>query len=429
MPPEKAKAIAPVVRTVITRSAKAGAPMTWEYFGGTLDEMFRACNALFQSGLLNPAIKSPQAAMVIVLKGRELGLPPMYALSHIQVISGKPVAAAEVLLALMVQKGVQAEWVQDDVNGARLTLTRWDTNPQKKPVSYTGAFLRSDAERATTKEWDDKLKSKVEVRLIDTGSYIKYPQNMFRARAITNAARAFAPDLIGGISYTAEELGAGLDDEGVVRIDTIEEVPQETVGDDTPATPGAGVVMDARKAQDVAAEVEANGGYPPAPVPGQDDPPAPEPVDHPDDPGQPTTGKPLVSKATQREAVDALEKMDRALAGGEDREGNLFEDDPPPAPAPTDAEKEAKVVIRAAALSRWAETIYKHAQTLGLARPEGMVYVSSAWAIRLGEVEGEFSPYSLSLLEEQGKGVIATLVHGIKAMKANPKGGTRGRRS
>jgi len=46
-------------------------------------------------------IKSPEQAVVIMLKGRELGLPALYALATIGVINGKPVVAAEVMASLV----------------------------------------------------------------------------------------------------------------------------------------------------------------------------------------------------------------------------------------------------------------------------------------------------------------------------------------
>jgi len=54
-----------------------------------------------RSGLLPSHIKSPEQAVVIMLKGRELGLPALYALATIGVINGKPVVAARVMASLV----------------------------------------------------------------------------------------------------------------------------------------------------------------------------------------------------------------------------------------------------------------------------------------------------------------------------------------
>jgi hypothetical protein len=44
---------------------------------------------------------------------------------------------------------------------------------------------------------------------------MNYPANLLRARAIANGARMIGPDLLTGMSYTPEELGAAVDEEGL----------------------------------------------------------------------------------------------------------------------------------------------------------------------------------------------------------------------
>ncbi|MBV9282954.1 MAG: hypothetical protein JOZ41_23015, partial [Chloroflexi bacterium] len=47
-------------------------------------------DVLVRSGFLPHGVNTPEKAISIVMKGRELGIPPMYALSNIAVINGKP---------------------------------------------------------------------------------------------------------------------------------------------------------------------------------------------------------------------------------------------------------------------------------------------------------------------------------------------------
>ena len=43
-----------------------------------------------KSGFLPGTIKTPQQAVIIALKGKELGIPPLQAFAQISVVNGKP---------------------------------------------------------------------------------------------------------------------------------------------------------------------------------------------------------------------------------------------------------------------------------------------------------------------------------------------------
>jgi hypothetical protein len=62
----------------------------------TLQTMLTMAEQLVASGLLPQSIKTPAAALAVIQKGVELGIPPMYALSNIGIINGRPVVGAEV---------------------------------------------------------------------------------------------------------------------------------------------------------------------------------------------------------------------------------------------------------------------------------------------------------------------------------------------
>ena len=63
--------------------------------------MLDMASMLVKTGFLPAAIKTPEQATAIILKGIELSVPPMYALSNIVVINGKPTCGAELMLALV----------------------------------------------------------------------------------------------------------------------------------------------------------------------------------------------------------------------------------------------------------------------------------------------------------------------------------------
>lgn len=150
-----------------------------------------------KSGLLPTSIKTPEAAMIIMLKGRELGIPAMQAFSHIHVINGKPAMSAELMLTQIYKHipRVSINYIQSDDKACVIECQR----PNSNKVQWS--FTIEEAKRA---------------ELLSKGPWKQYPAAMLRARAISIMARAQFPDALNGVSYTPEELGAEieLDDQG-----------------------------------------------------------------------------------------------------------------------------------------------------------------------------------------------------------------------
>jgi len=171
------------METAITtyKSAALPSPSEWNTIANMAD-------ALVRSGLLPAHIKSPQAAIAIIQKGRELGVPPMYALSKIAVVQGNPTCAAEMMLALVYR---------DHGDNALIIEETTDT------------VCRVSARR---RGWDKRRELSFSIREAEQAGLLKnpvwkqYPNAMLRARAISAAARAYFPDSIAGM-YTPEEVG------------------------------------------------------------------------------------------------------------------------------------------------------------------------------------------------------------------------------
>jgi hypothetical protein len=149
--------------------------------------------ALVPTGFLPSAIKTPEQAIAIMMKGRELGIPPMYALSNIAVIQGKPAANAELMLALIYRDhGDDAiQFVEASSSRAVISYKRRHWRERQ-----TFAFTAEDAKQAG----------------LTGDNWRKYPGAMLRARCISAVARLAFPDTIGGM-YTPDELGAEVDAE------------------------------------------------------------------------------------------------------------------------------------------------------------------------------------------------------------------------
>ena len=158
--------------------------------------MFDMAKTLVMSGMLPSGLDTPQKAMTVMLKGRELGIPAMQSISHIYVVDGKPACSSELMLALMIRGGVTVGWLKDGRDGkeASICLRRRGFD------DFTSTFSFEDAKKITKYENGEKKKA------TETYTWKSYLPNMLRSRAISNGARVFAPDLIGGMSYTVEEL-------------------------------------------------------------------------------------------------------------------------------------------------------------------------------------------------------------------------------
>lgn len=175
------------------------------------------CSMLVKSGFLPKAVDTTEKAVAIALKGRELGIAPMHAFAHINVIQGKPCISAELMLALILRNipGSKVEIERYEADGCTLLATR----PGNKPARFT--FDHGDAKAA---------------ELLGKDNWRKYPRAMFRSRAISEMARSVFPDAIMGCSYTPEEMGATVNEDGEV-IDVTPSPKVETVKVEAPPPP------------------------------------------------------------------------------------------------------------------------------------------------------------------------------------------------
>lgn len=179
----------------------AALPATGEW--NTMREM---ATALVESGLLPQHVKTPQAALAIMLKGREIGVPAMQALSNIVVIQGKPTCNAEIMNALIYRDHGDHALRFIEANNEVATLEY----KRRSWTSYlTFSFTIADAKQAG----------------LQGGNWAKYPAAMLRARCISAVARMAFADSIGGM-YTPEELGAAVTVEDGDRV-VFDAAPQQ----------------------------------------------------------------------------------------------------------------------------------------------------------------------------------------------------------
>lgn len=168
--------------------------------------------ALIKSGLVPPAIKTPEAALFVILTGRDLGLSAVQSLRSIKPIQGKIELSADVQLGLFQRSGGRFRWLQCDENGAQLELhAPWLTQP------HVSTFGPEEAKRA---------------ELMSNPNYRKYPKAMYRSRAITQGLKDIGYLATSGVYAPGE-----LSDAAVVDVQTGEVLPAQTVEPEAPMLP------------------------------------------------------------------------------------------------------------------------------------------------------------------------------------------------
>lgn len=155
--------------------------------------MRQKAEALVKSGFLPMAINTPEKALAIMQKGKELGIPPMEAMSSINVIQGKPSVSPQLMLAL-ARRTKELENFIIDKNDRQATVKVKRRGQDEVTTTFT-------IEMAT------------QMGLASKDNWKKQPGIMLQWRAIAENLRITFPDAISGL-YTYDEMGAEMSSEG-----------------------------------------------------------------------------------------------------------------------------------------------------------------------------------------------------------------------
>lgn len=154
-------------------------------------------SVLVKSNFLPKSVDTPEKACAIMLMARELGCGPMEGFSQINVILGKPTQSPQMMKARVHAKLPKAIFRQIESTDK---VARFEAARPGDPVQ-TYSFTIEEA-RALGLENKDNWK--------------KQPATMLVWRCIGKVARQVFPDCLSGISYSPEELGASVNEEGEV---------------------------------------------------------------------------------------------------------------------------------------------------------------------------------------------------------------------
>src|SRR3990167_11444143 len=138
--------------------------------------------------MLPSSIIKPEAAIAIMLKGHELGIPPMQAFAHISVVNGRPTISAELMLAIIYRDCPQA------------------VISFKKIANEGCIILAARSEKHALTEFAFSIEDAATAKLIIKDNWQNYPRAMCKARTIADMGRTIFADYLMGCSHTREEL-------------------------------------------------------------------------------------------------------------------------------------------------------------------------------------------------------------------------------
>ena len=174
----------------VTTPAQIKTPINFGAQGvklASLEDAFRFANAIVASGFAPRGMEKPEAVLVAIQLGAELGLTPMAALQNTAVINGRPAIYGDAALALVRASGLLESFAEEEVGeagkdsfGVRVTAAR-----------RSETFTIGDAKAA-------KLWGK-------SGPWTDYPRRMLKFRARGFVLRDVFGDVLKGLR-TVEEV-------------------------------------------------------------------------------------------------------------------------------------------------------------------------------------------------------------------------------
>lgn len=162
--------------------------------GHELDVIMRQADMLAQSDIIPKDYRRKPANIVVAaMTGRTFGWDAITAMRNGHVIEGTWSIKPEAMLALVRRAGHSVEG-ESSPTGATITGKRFDSGD-----TLTVTFDEADAKRA---------------QLLNKNTWKQYPKSMYWARAVSQLCRMLFADVTLGLSYTPEELGAEVTEDG-----------------------------------------------------------------------------------------------------------------------------------------------------------------------------------------------------------------------
>lgn len=167
---------------------KTGQTFELEFEPRNMKQAIWLAQAVTKSRMFS-AYGNPEAVLMVLMAGRELGLGAMASLRAFHVNEGKPTMSAQLMMALCRRrKDICKEFRVIKMTNEIAVVRTWRADSQEPTPDWE--FSWKDAERAG---------------LATRATYQKYPRNMLLNRCIANAARFDFPEICANL-YDPDEL-------------------------------------------------------------------------------------------------------------------------------------------------------------------------------------------------------------------------------
>lgn len=196
----------------------------------SLKEMEALGKVFARSGMFSD-IASESQAVVKIIAGREIGIPPITAMSKLFMTNGKIAIPGEILADLIKRSGRYTYRIKTSTTTECEIIFYEIVGGQKEEIG-TAKFTMDEAKKIIVSD-----KGGVKKTLASKDNWVNYPKQMLFWRALSIGARMFCPDAIHG-AYSTDE----------VNIDIVSAEVQ-------PETPKTKMEKKIKKAQETATEI------------------------------------------------------------------------------------------------------------------------------------------------------------------------------
>jgi len=135
--------------------------------------------------------KASNRALVAMQLGAEIGLPPMQSIKAVTFINDMPVVWGDAQLAIVRASGLLQE--------------RVETYDEELRVAYCSMTRLGGEECSHTFSHEDAVRAKLTTK----DNWSKFEKRMLQLRARAFCIRDLFTDVLGGLTHSAEEMGAG----------------------------------------------------------------------------------------------------------------------------------------------------------------------------------------------------------------------------
>jgi len=174
----------------------------------SIEDLARVGDVFVRSGFFADTRDAAQA-IVKVMAGQELGFAPIASMTGVYIVKGKVSLSANLIAAAVKRSGRYTFRVRKhDAQVCEIEFFELDKAGNKESIGISSFTMKEAVEGRVNMDWDKNSNAWKE-----KATWKNFPRNMLYARAMSNGAKWYCPDVFGGPVYTPDELGATIDGE------------------------------------------------------------------------------------------------------------------------------------------------------------------------------------------------------------------------